>query len=416
MSKFRPGQLAAIQSVLAGKDAIVTMPTGSGKSLCYQVSAYMMKKKVVVISPLIALMNDQVDKLQKQSLPCGAIHSQLSLEEKQVIFQKMRQSTWFILYISPERAAQDGFKKWLKTANVGLIAVDEAHCVSQWGHDFRKEYNELSQLREICPDIPFLALTATATKPIIEDIRRSLKLKNPIYHSHGFYRKNLHIEVVQTQTETQKQSCVLKALRNLKEGKAILYCSTRKKAAEWNELLVRNKLKSKLYHAGLTSEARERSAKGFSDGRSQIIVATNAYGMGVDIPDVRLVVHTQVPGSLEAYYQEIGRAGRDGRSAQCLLLYNKKDIGIHAFFIRTSQAAGDLLKAKWNCLQEMTDFADSSECRHVTLLRYFNDQIAFTKCGHCDACEGKAVPLALKTKLRKRRAVPKRSNYSRPSL
>ncbi len=387
LSSFRLGQKAIIESVLAKKDVLAVMPTGGGKSLCYQLPAVASPGITIVVSPLIALMNDQVQALRKLGLHAGCIHSGLSLNEHKSVFQQMKDQENYLLYLSPERIQKPGFAPWLHhQKNINLFAVDEAHCVSQWGHDFRPEYSQLSLLRKIKPEVPLIGLTATATPLVKRDIIKQLGLRDPDQHVYGFYRPNLYYQVEFCADENEKINFVLSALKQTPEGKVILYCGTRKMTEEWASILAARGESVAFYHAGLSSEDRTQMEQSYHRGDVRILAATNAFGMGVDCPDVRLVVHTQMPGNIESYYQEVGRAGRDGKPATCLLVYSKKDKGLHSYFITQSEADQRIKNQRWSALKAMSFYAEGSECRHADILTYFKDQKRIKNCGHCDTC------------------------------
>ncbi len=363
------------------------MPTGGGKSLCYQLPSLMRPGLTIVVSPLIALMNDQVKALRELGIAAGCIHSGLDLDEKRKVFSDIKKNKNYLLYLSPERIQKPGFAPWLKEQNVGLFAVDEAHCVSKWGHDFRKEYSQLSSLRLIKPDVPMMGLTATATPQVKRDIIKQLGLKTPDEHVYGFYRPNLFYQVEFCEEESQKEAYVLSALKKNPTGRVIVYCGTRKKTKEWADSIKSFGDSVGYYHAGLSSEKRISIEEKFNSGELRVLCATNAFGMGIDHPDVRLVVHTQMPGNIESYYQEIGRAGRDGKDSTCLLAYSKKDKGLQAYFITSSEASEEIKAQRWTALNAMTQYSEGSECRHSDILTYFKDKKRIEKCGHCDTCK-----------------------------
>lgn len=389
LSEFRLGQKEIIESVLRGKDVLALMPTGGGKSLCYQLPAMMAPGLTIVVSPLIALMNDQVTNLNHQGIPAGCIHSGMSFQERKSVFKAMTEKGSYILYLSPERIQKSGFAPWLTKQKVNLFAIDEAHCISHWGHDFRTEYSEIKLLREIHPNVPMMALTATATPLVKNDIIRQLNLKDPDQHVYGFYRPNLYYQVEFCEDEMDKENLVLAALSKAPTGRVIIYCGTRKSTEEWADLLALSGEKVAFYHAGLASQDRVKLEAAYQSGEVRVLTATNAFGMGIDHPDVRLVVHTQMPGNIESYYQEVGRAGRDGLPSTCLLTYSKKDKGLQSFFINSSDASPKIKAQRWSALNAMIQYAEGSECRHGDILTYFKDKNRISRCGHCDSCAPK---------------------------
>lgn len=386
LQEFRKGQRAIIESVLLGRDTMAVMPTGRGKSLCYQLPAYVTGRLVIVISPLIALMQDQVRLLEKIGLRTGCLHSGQELMEKRKVFARLREAGPFILFLSPERVQKPGFAEWLKHQDVALFAIDEAHCVSQWGADFRLDYSRLSILRELKPEVPILALTATATPQVLDDIACSLGMHTPDRHVYGFYRSNLFYQVSPCADEEEKLTYAVSALRAVSTGRVLIYCGTRARAESLAEELSREFSDVGFYHAGLSAERRLRIQKRMEKGELRILCATNAFGMGVDYPDVRLVIHFNMPANIESFYQEMGRAGRDGNMSRCLLLYAKRDRGLQSFFIQQSRAEPRVISSKWKALDAMTQFAEGGECRHSGILTYFRDSDRISRCGHCDIC------------------------------
>jgi ATP-dependent DNA helicase RecQ len=386
LSAFRLGQKAILNDVLAKKDVLAVLPTGGGKSLCFQLPALAANQLVIVVSPLIALMKDQVSALTRLGVPAGALHSGQTEDEKLEVFRRIQQGGAFLLYLSPERVAKEGFKRWIQNKPVALFAIDEAHCISQWGHDFREEYGQLSALKELRPDVPVLALTASATPIVIRDIARRLGLRDPQRHVHGFYRPNLYYQVEACE-EDEKMGFLARALEQTPEGRVIVYCGTRKSVEETARVLGRSFPKVGYYHAGLSADDRTQTQEAYEGGELRILVATNAFGMGIDHPDVRLVAHYHMPANIDALYQEMGRAGRDGRPSTCLLLYSKKDKGLQSFFITQSDAPAEIKRVKWNTLEALVNYCEGGECRHAGVLTYYQDSQRIEACGHCDTCD-----------------------------
>ena len=347
--ELRPGQAEVVQAIMAGQDAMGIMPTGGGKSLCYQLPALCREGLTVVVSPLIALMKDQVDALQARGIPAAAVNSSLGAEEYRQVMQALRQGELKIIYVAPERFAQESFMSLLRGLQISLLAVDEAHCLSQWGHDFRPDYLRLGRVREALGYPQTVALTATATEHVREDILGTLQLREPAVVISGFARDNLDFGITHCESRKAKFERILKVVSRWKTG--IIYCSTRK-----NVMLVFDELSSQhlnvvAYHAGMTDEEREFSQNAFVSGRADVVVATNAFGMGIDRSDVRFVVHFEIPGSVEAYYQEAGRAGRDGNPAVCELLFNHADLKTQEFFFEGSNPPVTLIRALYNFLR-----------------------------------------------------------------
>lgn len=347
--EFREGQGEVVESVLAGNDTVVVMPTGGGKSLCYQLPALMKEGVTVVVSPLIALMKDQVDALQSRNISAVFINSSISLEEQRERINALRNGQTKIVYVAPERFRSQHFVETLKSLKVSLFAVDEAHCISQWGHDFRPDYLKLKQVVEEIGRPQVLALTATATPYVRADIIEQLSLKNPLAFVSGFDRPNLTIDVVHTQKEKEKIESV-KNLARENKGSGIIYTSTRKSVEGVTAKLGSAGLSVVGYHAGMTDDERSKAQDEFMSGKIQLIVATNAFGMGIDKADIRFVFHFNFPSSIEAYYQEIGRAGRDGLPASCILLFNYADKRTQDFFIEGSYPTPDVIQSVYRAL------------------------------------------------------------------
>lgn len=386
LSRFRQGQFEIISEILQKKDVLAVLPTGGGKSLCYQLPAIVSNKLVLVISPLIALMRDQVASLKKLGIPAGALHSNQSEDEKRAIFQEMNKGEAFVLYISPERASKEGFHKWIQGRDLAMFAIDEAHCVSQWGHDFREEYAQLDVLKKMRPEVPMLALTASATPTVLQDVAKQLGLKSPQKMVHGFYRPNLYYQVEACVDDDAKLAFVRQALQQTPDGRVIIYCGTRKVTEELARVLAQSSDKVGFYHAGLPGDERTKTQEAYARGDLRVLVATNAFGMGIDQPDVRLVIHYQMPGNIDSLYQEMGRAGRDGKDSTCLMLYSKRDKGLQSFFIESSEAPEAIKSARWRNLDMLVNYAEGGECRHAEILTYYKDAQRINRCGHCDSC------------------------------
>jgi ATP-dependent DNA helicase RecQ len=392
--EFRGGQAEAVGAVLDGRDAVVLLPTGAGKSVCYQVPAIALAREgrgtTVVVSPLIALMIDQVEALVGRGIAAAALHSHQEEDEQRAVVGRFVRGELALLYVSPERASLDSFKRLLVRTKIALFAIDEAHCVSQWGHDFRPEYMRLAELREVAgrSDVPMIALTATATPRVMAEITRSLGLRTPSEVRGDFRRPNLTFSVRHTSRDEDRLAATVAALeaaglRGRGTGRGIVYCSTRKKTEAVAHELKSLGFAAGHYHAGRTPLARDRMHNAFSAGRTRVLVATSAFGMGVDYPDVRAIVHFQAPGSLEAYYQEAGRAGRDGLAASCLLLFGAADLMTQRKLAERGRANDTRLE---DALAAMGRYAHARTCRQQILCAHFTGHDDHAACALCDAC------------------------------
>jgi len=398
-SAFRAGQAEAIEAALSGRDAAVVLPTGSGKSVCYQVPAIAHARAgrgtTIVVSPLIALMQDQVGALIAKGVSAGALHSHQEEDEQADLVRQFLSGQLDLLYVSPERAAKASFRRMLERVPIALVAIDEAHCVSQWGHDFRPDYMLLRELREVV-EAPLIALTATATPVVLKEIESRLGLVRPARVRTGFDRPNLAFEVRALRTEKERNETTLAELERAGirgrsgAGRAIVYCSTRKVTERVAKALRSSGMRVGHYHAGRTKLARERAQQSFEQGRTRILVATNAFGMGIDLPDIRLIVHYQTPGSVEAYYQEAGRAGRDGDPARCVLFYGRADIQTQRRLSQSGPSSAALDQRREDAIAEIERYATDLACRHAALVSHFTGEADGVACGRCDVCGGTA--------------------------
>lgn len=346
---LRPGQDDIVEAILAGRDTLAIMPTGGGKSLCYQLPALCREGVTIVVSPLIALMKDQVDALLAKGIPAAAINSSLGGEEYRQVMNDFRSGALRLVYVAPERFGNDNFMRMLQGMPISLLAIDEAHCLSQWGHDFRPDYLRLGRVRQELGNPQTVALTATATDNVRQDILHTLQLQDPAVIVSGFGRDNLDFAITHCESRKAKFERIRHIIGKWKKG--IIYCSTRKNVMTVFEEIQGYGSTAVAYHAGMTDEEREFSQNAFISGRADVVVATNAFGMGIDRADVRFVVHFEIPGSVEAYYQEAGRAGRDGELSACELLFNHADLKTQEFFFEGSNPSVDTIRSVYNLLR-----------------------------------------------------------------
>jgi ATP-dependent DNA helicase RecQ len=379
--QFRPLQREIISDALAGRDVFVLMPTGGGKSLCFQLPALVRDGLTIVVSPLISLMKDQVDALQTSGIPATYLNSTLDRKDAGARWRGLHRGEYRMLYVAPERLVLGTFLERAVNWNIAQFAIDEAHCISEWGHDFRPEYRELKKLRTHFPDVPMMALTATATERVRADIVKQLKLREPCCYVASFDRANLTYRVV---PKTTPYELLLEFIRSRHDDSGIVYCASRKSAESLARNLNEDGINSKPYHAGLTSSDRTKNQEAFLRDDVRVVTATIAFGMGINKPNVRFVIHYDLPKNLESYYQETGRAGRDGLPSECVLLFSASDVAKQLHFIdEKSEPEGRIARAQ---LQQMVHYAETRECRRVTLLRYFGEEYKKSSCEGCDNC------------------------------
>lgn len=379
-SSFRPGQKEIVENVVAGRDTLVLMPTGGGKSICYQIPALLLPGCAIVVSPLIALMNDQVQALRANGIAAAAIHSNQDESINQSNLSLAREGKMKLLYISPERLMIE-ISKIAEMVKVSLVAIDEAHCISQWGHDFRPVYTSLRTVKNMFPGAPVMALTATADRLTRNDISNALGLHDPFRWTGSFDRPNISLKVVNDPGKRQRLRIIADLITKYHLDSGIVYCLSRKKTEDMHEALSDMGFKSVCYHAGLSPEQREQAQKAFVNGEAQVVCATIAFGMGIDKSNIRWVVHNNIPGNIESYYQEIGRAGRDGLPAEAIMFYNFGDIITRRSFVEDSGQK----EINGEKLDFMQRYAEASICRRRILLSYFSEEIKHD-CGNCDNC------------------------------
>ena len=379
---FRALQKEIMENSLAGRDVFALLPTGGGKSLCYQLPALVRTGLTLVVSPLISLMKDQVDTMDAAGIPATFLNSSLDAEESRRRFDKLEKGEYRLLYVAPERLMLPGFLNSVRRFGVDLVAVDEAHCISEWGHDFRPEYRKLAELRDILRGVPILALTATATARVREDIIRQLRLKDPAVYVASFNRPNLTYRVLQ---KNKAYTQVLEYLKDHPADSGIIYCQSRKTAEAVSEKLNDDGIRSRPYHAGLGADERTRNQDLFLRDEARVVCATVAFGMGVQKPNVRFVIHYDLPKNIEGYYQETGRAGRDGLPAECVLLFGVGDTVKYSLFIEQKSDPKEQELARVQ-LRQIVHYAENSACRRTALLEYFGEKFDAKECGACDNC------------------------------
>src|SRR5436309_10809009 len=379
--QFRPLQEEIVKDALAGRDVFALMPTGGGKSLCFQLPALLRDGLTIVVSPLIALMKDQVDALRASGIAATFLNSTLAGHEARERLRGLDRNQFRLLYVAPERLMLENFLERALNWNIAQIAIDEAHCISEWGHDFRPEYRELKKLRTHFPDVPIMALTATATERVRDDIIRQWKLHAPRCYVASFNRPNLTYRVVAKSSSYQQ---VLEFIRARPNESGIVYCASRKSTDALAEKLTKDGIKALPYHAGMESRERTRNQEAFLRDDARVITATIAFGMGINKPNVRFVIHHDLPKNIEGYYQETGRAGRDGLPSECVLLFSAGDVVKQRRFIEEKSESEQ--RVAHEQLRTMIAYAETRECRSSTLLRYFGENYSQSSCNGCDNC------------------------------
>jgi len=379
---FLPLQEEIISDIIAKKDVLVLLPTGGGKSLCYQLPALMFPGLTIVVSPLISLMKDQVMSLSEGGIPAAYLNSSQGVKETREVKKRVLYGEIKLLYVAPERLLHEGFSEFLERLNISLIAIDEAHCISEWGHDFRPEYRKLNLLRQMFPRAPIVALTATATQKVKDDIVRQLNFKNHSVYVGSFNRKNLSYKI---RPKQEAYSQIVNYIEDHPTAPGIIYCHSRAAVDRMAEHLLSDGIEALPYHAGMSQKERNQNQERFMRGDAKIIIATIAFGMGIDKSDIRFVIHYNLPKNIEGYYQETGRAGRDGKPADCILFFSYADKIKHEFFITKKKNIHQQTIAQMQ-LDTMVTFCTANICRRKMLLQYFGERLTELPCSGCDVC------------------------------